>query len=68
MGGSGGLLEGFLEKGQLPFLIEVQLIYTGNSDSKESACKRPGPTPGLGISGEEKGNPLQYSCLENSTN
>ena len=36
--------------------------------SKESACDAgdPGLIPGLGRSpGEENGNPLQYSCLEN---
>ena len=36
--------------------------------SKESACDAGGPglIPGLGRSpGEENGNPLQYSCLEN---
>ena len=31
-------------------------------------CSRPGFDPGLGRSpGEGNGNPLQYSCLENST-
>ena len=37
--------------------------------SKESACNAgdPGSIPGLGSSpGERHGNPLQYSCLENS--
>ena len=41
----------------------------GGSDGKESACKAGdlGLIPGLGKSpGEESGNPLQYSCLENS--
>ena len=36
---------------------------------KKSACNAgdPGLIPGLGkFSGEENGNPLQYSCLENS--
>ena len=36
---------------------------------KKSACNAgdPGLIPGLGQSpGEEKGNPPQYSCLENS--
>ena len=40
----------------------------GGSDSKESACNEGdlGLTPGLGKSpGEENGNQLQYSCLEN---
>ena len=39
------------------------------SDGKESACnkKDPGLIPGLGRSPREgNGNPLQYSCLENS--
>ena len=41
----------------------------GGSDGKESACSAgdPGSIPGLGRSpGEGHGNPLQYSCLENS--
>ena len=40
-----------------------------SSDGKESACNAgdPGLIPGLGrSSGEGNGNPLQYSCLENS--
>ena len=40
-----------------------------SSVSKESACcaEDLGPIPGLGRSpGEGNGNPLQYSCLENS--
>ena len=39
------------------------------SDSKESACNAGDPDliPGMGRSpGERNGNPLQYSCLENS--
>ena len=43
--------------------------FPGGSDGKESACDAgdPGSTPGLGRSlGEGNGNPLQYSCLENS--
>ena len=39
------------------------------SDSKASACsaRDPGSIPGSGRSpGEGNGNPLQYSCLENS--
>jgi len=44
--------------------------FPGNSDGKESACNMGdlGLIPGLlGRSpGEEKGYPLQYSCLENS--
>ena len=39
------------------------------SDGKKSACNAedPGSIPGSGRSpGEGNGNPLQYSCLENS--
>ena len=41
-----------------------------NSNSKESACEAgdQGSIHGLGSSsGEGNGDPLQYSCLENST-
>ena len=41
----------------------------GSSDGKEAACNAGnlGLIPGLGRSpGEGNGNPLQYSCLENS--
>ena len=44
--------------------------FHGGSDSKESACNAGdlSSIPGLGrSSGEGNGNPLQYSCLENST-
>ena len=43
--------------------------FPGSSRGKKSACSagNPGSIPGLGKSpGEENGNPLQYSCLENS--
>ena len=43
--------------------------FPGGSDSKSSAHNAgdPGSIPGLGRSpGEGNGNPLQYSCLENS--
>ena len=43
--------------------------FPGRSDSKESACNAgdTGSIPGSGRSpGEGNGNPLQYSCLENS--
>ena len=43
--------------------------FSGGSDGKESACHTGdwGLIPGLGRSlGEGNGNPLQYSCLENS--
>ena len=45
------------------------LNYICGSDGKESACNAadPGSIPGSGRSpGEGNGNPLQYSCLENS--
>ena len=41
----------------------------GGSDGKESACSAgdPGSIPGSGRSpAEGNGNPVQYSCLENS--
>ena len=44
--------------------------FPGGSNDKESTCNARGlaSIPGWGRSpGEEKGNPLQYSCLENST-
>ena len=44
-------------------------IFPGGSDGKVSACNagHPGSIPGWGRSpGEGNGNPLQYSCLENS--
>ena len=43
--------------------------FPGGSDGKESSHNSGdrGLTPGLGRSpGERNGNPLQYSCLENS--
>ena len=43
--------------------------FPGGSDGKASACNAGdlGSIPGLGRShGEGNGNPLQYSCLENS--
>ena len=42
--------------------------FLGGSDDTEPACNaaEPGSVPGSGRSpGEENGNPLQYSCLEN---
>ena len=45
--------------------------FPGGSEGKESACDvgDPGSIPALGRSpGEENGNPLQYTCLENSMN
>ena len=43
--------------------------FASGSDGKESACNvgNLGSLPGLGRSpGEGNGNPLQYSCMENS--
>ena len=43
--------------------------FPGGSDGKQSACnaRDQGSIPGFGRSpGEGNGNPLQYSCLENS--
>ena len=43
-------------------------LFPGSSEVKEPACNAGelGSIPGLGRSpGEENGNPLQYSCLEN---
>ena len=45
--------------------------FPGASNGKESACSAEdmGSVPGLGRSPREgNGNPLQYSCLENSMN
>ena len=57
----------------LEFFFIILLFFNwgfpGGSDSKESACSAgdPGLILGSGRSpGERNGNPLQYSCLENS--
>ena len=45
--------------------------FPGGLDGKASACSAedPGSIPGSGRSpGEENGNSLQYSCLENPMN
>ena len=47
----------------------MNVSFPGGSDGKESACYAgdKGSIPELkGASGEGNGNPLQYSCLENS--
>ena len=52
------------------FLRSSQWLFPGGSDGKESACnaRDPGSIPGSQRSlGEGNGNPLQFSCLENST-
>ena len=48
---------------------DLPIDFPGGSDGKASAYNAgdPGSTPGSGRSlGEGNGNPLQYSCLENS--
>ena len=53
----------------LEFLINNKPIVICGSGGKTSACNAGelGSIPGLGRSpGERNGNPLQYSCLENS--
>ena len=48
----------------------VAFLFPGSSDGEESACNAgdPDSIPGSGRSpAEGNGNPLQYSCLENST-
>ena len=50
-------------------MLEVSEGFPGGSDGKESACNAgdQGSVPGLGRSpGGGNGNPLQYSCLEDS--
>ena len=52
------------------YCLELQTLwgFAGSSDGKESACNAGdlGLVPGSGRSpGEEDGNPLQYSYLEN---
>ena len=49
--------------------LYMTVDFPYSSDGKESACnaREPRSIPGLGRSpGEGNGNPLQYSCLENS--
>ena len=49
-------------------LLCSQIVFSSDSDGKESACSVGdlGSIPGLGGSpGEGNGNPLQYLCLEN---
>ena len=69
-----GLRETFLaeEASRIGITVCLSMQFTGfpgGSDGKESACNagNPGSIPGSGISpGEGNGNPLQYSCPENS--
>ena len=51
------------------YQFKTFMCFPSGSDGKESACNagNSGSIPGLGRSpGEGNGNPLQYSCLENS--
>ena len=54
---------------KIPFFNPIYKGFPAASDSKESTSNEGdwGSIPGLGRSpGERNGNPLQYSCLENS--
>ena len=59
-----------LNSRSLLFILDINLLcFPGGSDGKVSACNAGdlGLIPGSGRSpGEGNGNPLQYSCLENS--
>ena len=58
------------QQGSIFMIIINNESFPGGSDGKESACSAGdlNSVPGLGRScGEGNGNPLQYSCLENST-
>ena len=49
--------------------LYIQSMGASLADGKESACSADdlGSIPGLGrFPGEGNGNPLQYSCLQNS--
>ena len=49
--------------------MDAMAVFPGGSDGKESLCnvRDLGSIPGLGrFPGGGHGNPLQYSCLENS--
>ena len=57
------------EKGEGDKLTHFYTLFPGGSDGKASACNAgdSGSILGSGRSpGEGNGNPLQYSCLENS--
>ena len=60
----------FVLSGRLKFLRGSKMIdFPGGSDGKASVYSAgdPGSVPGWGRSpGEGNGNPLQYSCLENT--
>ena len=57
------------EEGSWAREVVFEVVFSGDSDGKESASNvgDPGLITGSGRSpGEGNGNPLQYSCLENS--
>ena len=63
-------LQALLQKILAIPIVWVIWSFPGSSEGKESACNvgDPGSILGLGRScGEGNGSPLQYSCLENST-
>ena len=50
-------------------MLSLKMNFPGGSEGKASVCNAGdlGSIPGSGRSpGEGSGNPLQYSCLENS--
>ena len=52
-------------------VLNISVGFPGGSDGKEPACNSgdPDSIPESGRSpGKGKGNPLQYSCLENPMN
>ena len=58
-----------ISKIKMYLTITIIWVFLGGSDSKECSSNvgDPGLIPGLGsFLGEENGNLLQYSCLENS--
>ena len=62
------MILGLVEK-HLMMYVNIFLGFPSSTDGKESACNAgdSGSIPGWGRSpGEWNGNPLQYSCLENS--
>ena len=67
----GDLLPLLFRHSVMPDFLQPHRLQPGGSDRKVSACSAgdPGSIPGLGrCPGEGNGNPLQYSCLENSMN
>ena len=67
----GKFLSEYMNKKYSKLFVHCYIVYTfsGGSDSEESACNAGdlSSIPGSGrSSGEGNGNPLQYSCLENS--